>query len=86
MKPRRQTAPLRAAAPRPEVFMVREHALSITAIAEGRWTVSVDGGPILGTFGSQVEAWEAGVRGADLRDLQRPQLSPVRQGSAPGRI
>jgi hypothetical protein len=64
--------------------MVREHALSIASVAEGRWTVSVDGGPELGTFGSQVEAWEAGVRAADLRDLPRPQLSPVRQGSVPG--
>jgi hypothetical protein len=66
--------------------MVREHALSITAVSEGRWIVSVDGGPVLGTFGSQVEAWEAGVRAADLRDRQRPQLSPVRQGLVPGRI
>jgi len=65
--------------------MVREYALSITSMAEGRWTVSVDGGPLLGTFASQVEAWEAGVRATDLRDLQRPLLSPVRQDSVPGR-
>ncbi len=42
--------------------MVLEHALSIVCVSEGRWTVSVDGGPALGTFGSQGDAWEAGVR------------------------
>jgi hypothetical protein len=49
-------------------FMVRSHALSISCVATGRWTVSVDGGPASGTFGTQVEAWESGVRTADDRD------------------
>jgi hypothetical protein len=51
--------------------MALGHALSITYAAEGRWTVSVDGGPVLGTFGSQVEAWAAGVRAAGIKEQQR---------------
>ena len=65
--------------------MAREHALAVTALVEGRWTVSVDGGPVMGTFGSRVEAWEAGIRAADLRDRQRPLLCPVSRDSVPGR-
>jgi hypothetical protein len=52
----------------PVTFMVRAHALSVSCIASGRWTVSVDGGPASGTYGTQVEAWESGVRTADERD------------------
>jgi hypothetical protein len=48
--------------------MARARALAVTCVTEGRWTVSVDGGPVPGTFGSQAEAWEAGVRAADVRD------------------
>ena len=32
--------------------------------------VSVDGGPASRTFGTQVEAWEAGVHAADEKDRQ----------------
>lgn len=63
--------PLRAAPARPEVFTVLGHSLSVTCLVEGRWAVSVDGGPVSGTFGTQVEAWEAGVRAADTRDRLR---------------
>jgi hypothetical protein len=48
----------------PVVFKAGEHALSIVYVADGRWTVSVDGGPASQTYGTQVEAWEAGVRAA----------------------
>jgi hypothetical protein len=53
---------------RPVVFTVGSHALSISFVAEGRWTVSVDQGPASRTFPTQVEAWEAGVRSADELD------------------
>ncbi|MBK9517765.1 MAG: hypothetical protein IPO09_10500 [Anaeromyxobacter sp.] len=55
----------------PVVFRVGEHSLTITFVAEGRWTVSVDGGPQSRTYRTQVEAWEEGVRAADEQD-RRP--------------
>jgi hypothetical protein len=70
MKPGKRHAPFRADLVRPVVFNVGEHALRIVNAANGRWTVSVDGGPASGTFGTQVEAWEAGVREADTQDRQ----------------
>jgi hypothetical protein len=71
MKPRRPAVPLRTLVAPPEIFMVLGRSLSITYVAEGRWTVSVDGGPVPGTFGTQVEAWEAGVRAAGIPERQR---------------
>jgi hypothetical protein len=35
---------------------------------EGRWSVVVDGAPLSGTYRTQADAWEAGVRDADRRD------------------
>jgi hypothetical protein len=55
----------------PVIFKVREHALSIVHVLDGRWSVSVDGAPVSGTFRTQVEAWEAGVRVADAQDRPR---------------
>jgi hypothetical protein len=52
----------------PVTFKVGTHTLSIAFVSEGRWTVSVDGGPASGTFRTQVEAWEEGVRLADGQD------------------
>lgn len=69
MKLRRPTPP-GAALALPVVFKVGEHALSIANLSDGRWTVSVDGGPASQTFRTQVEAWEAGVRVADASDHQ----------------
>jgi len=66
---RKSAPPFEAALARPILFQVGTHALSISFVAEGRWTVSVDGGPPSRTFNSQVEAWEAGVRTSD--DLDR---------------
>jgi hypothetical protein len=71
MKPRRRTTPPSTALVRPEVFRVREHTLIVMFVADGRWSVSVDGGPASGTFGTQVEAWEAGVLAADGQDRPR---------------
>jgi hypothetical protein len=56
----------------PVVYRVGEHALRIGQIAEGRWNVSVDGGPVAGPYATQVEAWEAGVRLADSADRRPP--------------
>jgi hypothetical protein len=72
MKPGRRTEMPRAVLARPESFAALAHSLSVACVAEGRWTVSMDGGPASGTFGTQAEAWEAGVRAADHQDRQRP--------------
>jgi hypothetical protein len=63
--------PLRTLVAPPEVFMVLGHSLSIGYVAQGRWTVSVDSAPVPGTFGSKVEAWEAGVRATGVQEQQR---------------
>ena len=57
--------------PLPTVFKVRDHALTTSQVAEGRWTVSLDGGPASQFYRTQVEAWEAGVRAADELDRAR---------------
>lgn len=49
-------------APPPSRFAVGEHTLLLTMAMEGRWTVAVDGVLVDRVFGTQVEAWEAGVR------------------------
>jgi hypothetical protein len=75
MKPRSRAEELTAALERARVFRVREHALNLARGADGRWTVSVDGGPVPGTFRTQADAWEAGVRAVDALD---------RMNAAPG--
>jgi hypothetical protein len=72
MQRTRRAAPFEAALAIPVVYRAGEHTLSISFVAEGRWTVSLDGGPSSRTFGSQVEAWEEGVRAADAQDRPRP--------------
>jgi hypothetical protein len=52
-------------APPPTRFAVGEHTLLLTMTSEGRWTVAVDGVLVDRVYGTQVEAWEAGVRHAD---------------------
>jgi hypothetical protein len=78
MRSRTQTAPHTAPSGRPEIFMVRDHALSITCLAEERWTVSVDGGPVPGTFRTRAVAWEAGVRATATQEKSQP--VPVHRG------
>lgn len=56
----------------PVTFRVGTHALHIANQANGRWTVSVDDGQPEGTYQTQVEAWEAGVRLADDKDRGLP--------------
>jgi hypothetical protein len=71
MRHRREATPKRAVEVPPVVFKAGAHTLSICFVAEGRWTVSVDGGAASQTFGTQVEAWEAGVRAVDEQDRLR---------------
>jgi hypothetical protein len=56
---------------RPVTFEAGAHSLAIAFVSQGRWTVAVDGQAPSGTYATQVEAWEAGVRTAALLD-QRP--------------
>ena len=56
---------------RPVTFQAGTHSLAIAFVSQGRWTVAVDGQAPSGTYATQVEAWEAGVRAAALLD-QRP--------------
>ncbi|MCM2334999.1 MAG: hypothetical protein NDI82_13785 [Anaeromyxobacteraceae bacterium] len=71
MNPRGRAAPPGGALQLPAVFRVGQHSLATTHVAAGRWTVSLDGGPVSQFYGSQVEAWEAGVRLADEQDRSR---------------
>ena len=68
MQRRRPAAPPIFVQSLPVLFTVGTHSLSISFMTEGRWTVSVDGGPLSRTYQTQVEAWEAGVRTADELD------------------
>jgi hypothetical protein len=64
---------MKAARPPPDVaalpvtFTVGTHAV-VVAPRDRCWSVSVDGTPAASTFGTQAEAWEAGVREADRLD------------------
>lgn len=65
-------------APIAATFDVGSHRIRVTKVAEGRWVLAVDGSESQGAFGSQADAWEAGVREADRLDrLPDPPLSPV---------
>lgn len=55
----------------PTTFEVGAHALVVTKVLEGRWRVAVDGKPLDASFGTQADAWEAGVREADRVDRLR---------------
>jgi hypothetical protein len=63
--------PVELAATRPTTFQVGDHALVVTKIAEHRWSVAVDTQPVGGTYDTQAEAWEAGVRDAARIDAAR---------------
>jgi len=71
MKPANRALPVGRALARPEFFVALSHSLAITSMSGSGWTVSVDGDLVPGTFGSQAEAWAAGVREADTRNRQR---------------
>lgn len=55
----------------PTTFAVGTHAV-VLAKAPGseRWTLTLDGTLAPNTFETEVEAWEAGVRGADRLDRE----------------
>ncbi len=57
---------------RPTSFLVGDHSVVVAQVTPSwRWTVTVDGRPLEGTFETQAEAWEAGVRDADRVDQGR---------------
>lgn len=49
-------------------FHVGAHVLAVVKVMEGRWTFTVDQGPVSGSYMTQAEAWEAGIREADRLD------------------
>jgi len=53
-------------------FDVGPHVVRVTKVMEGRWTAEVDGVAVDGSYRSQAEAWEAGVRAADKRPAPAP--------------
>jgi len=54
---------------RPTPFMVGDHSLLLAQLMPSwRWTATMDGRLLDGTFQSQAEAWEAGIREADRVD------------------
>jgi hypothetical protein len=53
-------------------FEAGKHVLRLSKVMEGRWCVAVDDAPLSGTFRTQAEAWEAGVREADRLDRNPP--------------
>jgi hypothetical protein len=52
----------------PVSFEVGRHLARVTRVMEGRWTVKVDDIEVAGSYRSQADAWEAGVREADRLD------------------
>ncbi|HTP53159.1 MAG TPA: hypothetical protein VMK42_20895 [Anaeromyxobacteraceae bacterium] len=56
----------------PTSFEIGRHLVKVSMVMEGRWTVAVDDGPVPGSFGTQADAWEAGVREADRLDRSAP--------------
>ncbi len=53
-------------------FNAGRHVLRLSRVLEGRWSVAVDEAVLSGCFGTQAEAWEAGVREADRLDRLAP--------------
>jgi hypothetical protein len=56
------------AAALPASFRVGTHEVRVARVNEGRWLLQVDGVALEGSYRSEAEAWEAGVREADRRD------------------
>jgi aryl-alcohol dehydrogenase-like predicted oxidoreductase len=46
------------------MFEVGRHAVLLSKIREGCWSVAVDGAPLSQTHRTLADAWEAGVREA----------------------
>ncbi len=56
---------------RPTTFVVGDHTLVLTMAMEGRWTVTVDTRLLDSSYGTEADAWEAGVRDAHRQDKLR---------------
>ena len=69
MAPMRKTPAVEELVALPTAFHVGDHGLLLTQLAPSwRWTATMDGRLLEGTFQSQAEAWEAGIREADRVD------------------
>jgi len=69
-KPFGQKSTAIPAAPIVARYEVGPHVVRVTRISEGRYGVAVDEEEVPSTFGTQADAWEAGVREADRRNRQ----------------
>jgi hypothetical protein len=57
----------------PVSFQAGGHVVRVTKVMQGRWTMAVDNGESAGSWATEADAWEAGVREADRLDrAQRP--------------
>jgi len=65
MRPSRQPA-----AAKTSVFTALGHTLTLRCVMEGRWTVRVDEMVLPGSHGTEVEAWEAGLRAVEIQRQQ----------------
>jgi hypothetical protein len=52
-------------------FQAGNHVVRVTKVMQGRWLVAVDGGSTGGSFATEADAWEAGVREADRIERTR---------------
>ena len=52
----------------PTSYEIGRHLVKVSKVMEGRWTVAVDEGQVPGSYRSQADAWEAGVREVDRID------------------
>jgi hypothetical protein len=68
--------PIKNNAPPPQRLEFRfeagKHVLRLSKVMEGRWCVAVDDASLSGSFRTQADAWEAGVREADRLDKLSP--------------
>jgi hypothetical protein len=52
------------------IFTALGHTLTLRCVMEGRWTVSVDDVVLPRSHGTEVEAWEAGLREVEIQRQQ----------------
>jgi hypothetical protein len=52
----------------PVSFQAGRHVVRVTKVMQGRWSMALDDGEPVGSYATEADAWEAGVREADRLD------------------